>query len=433
VELIDRYLQAVKFWLPRRLQEDIAAELLEDIQSQMEEQESGLGRKLNEDEVAQLLKQRGRPLLVASRYLPQTQQYLVGPLLFPAYRFVLKVVALGYLLPWLLVWLGFMIFDPAYRAAHSISYDLLSVGGPFWNTIFITIGTVTAVFAFVERVQSRSRFLENWDPRKLRPATDPSRIPRLSSVIEIGINLVFILWWINGWWNRFIFEVSGAKIVLTHQWRAFFWAFLLVAGGNIILSATNLLRPYWTPVRAGLRLLADVAGASAFCWLFKAHVLAEITAPRLSPTDAAALRDIINTNLDKTFPFAVLGCALAIALADLGRLIRLRSRRTRLLQGVALVVLLGMPVLQTGFRYRSSAAGYSQNLPTAAIAWLPYSTVCAISHSLSYGVGNDMGYLLAKCVKHLTKGDGDKEFTCIVNTSRLKTFNARGHVLVGRF
>jgi len=71
VELIDRYLQAVKFWLPRGQQDDIAAELSEDMQSQIEEQESKLGRQLNEGEVAQLLKQRGRPLLVASRYLPQ--------------------------------------------------------------------------------------------------------------------------------------------------------------------------------------------------------------------------------------------------------------------------------------------------------------------------------------------------------------------------
>lgn len=338
MELIDRYVQAVKFWLPTGQREDIAAELLEDIQSQIEEQESVLGRKLTEDEIAQALKQRGRPLLVASRYLPQSQQYLVGPLLFPAYRFVLKVVALCYLMPWLLVWALFMLFDPSYRAHHSIRYDLLSVGGPFWNAVFITIGTVTAVFAIVERVQSRSRFLENWDPRKLRPAVDPTRIPRLNSAIEIGVNLTFILWVINGWWTRLIFEISGARIVLTDQWRVFLWAFLLVAAANIILSAANLLRPYWTPARASLRFLADAAGAAVFCWLLKAHLLAAINAPQLSPAQATALRDLINKNLDRAFPFAMLGCVLAITLPGIVRFIRLRSRRARPLQGVAVVM-----------------------------------------------------------------------------------------------
>lgn len=44
MELLDRYLHAVKFWLPRQHQEDLAAELREDIQSQIEEKEAALGR-----------------------------------------------------------------------------------------------------------------------------------------------------------------------------------------------------------------------------------------------------------------------------------------------------------------------------------------------------------------------------------------------------
>jgi hypothetical protein len=34
-ELVDRYLQAVRFWLPKRQQEDIIAELSEDLHSQI--------------------------------------------------------------------------------------------------------------------------------------------------------------------------------------------------------------------------------------------------------------------------------------------------------------------------------------------------------------------------------------------------------------
>ena len=54
---------------------------------------------------------------VAGKYLPQ--QSLIGPALFPLYKFVLKAVSLGYLTPWILVWAGMMVFIPSYRASHS--------------------------------------------------------------------------------------------------------------------------------------------------------------------------------------------------------------------------------------------------------------------------------------------------------------------------
>lgn len=59
MELIDRYLQAVGFWLPRKQRQDILAELAEDLQSQIEEKEAGLNRKLSEAELESLLKEPG--------------------------------------------------------------------------------------------------------------------------------------------------------------------------------------------------------------------------------------------------------------------------------------------------------------------------------------------------------------------------------------
>src|SRR5450432_4246886 len=116
MDLLERYLQAVKFWLPKEQKQDIIAELSEDLRSQIEDRETELGRKLNEPEIEAILKERGRPLLVANRYQPQ--QHLIGPVLFPVYRFVLKVVALCYLLPWVLVWIGMISLGPKYRAQH---------------------------------------------------------------------------------------------------------------------------------------------------------------------------------------------------------------------------------------------------------------------------------------------------------------------------
>src|SRR5205807_1757199 len=148
------------------------------------------GRKMNEAEVAEILKGRGRPVLVANRFLPQ--QHLIGPILFPIYVFVLKIVAAFYMVPWILVWIGIAVS----RAVHT-GHDLqlaASFWTAFWPMAFSMVGSITIIFAILERVQAKSSFMEQWDPRKLPPVRNPNRIPVANSVIEVAANLVFLLW-----------------------------------------------------------------------------------------------------------------------------------------------------------------------------------------------------------------------------------------------
>jgi hypothetical protein len=88
------------------------AELSEDPRSQIEEKETELGRKPEGAEVKAILKRCGSPLAVASRYRPQ--QYLIGPTLFPIYRFVLAVLLIGCVVPRFLIWLAFLLVDPGH-------------------------------------------------------------------------------------------------------------------------------------------------------------------------------------------------------------------------------------------------------------------------------------------------------------------------------
>ena len=97
-ELIDRYLQAVRFWLPgTHRQDDLIAELGEDLRSQFEDKETELGRPLDKAEMSAILKRCGSPMMVAGRIGPQ--RHLIGPALFPIYEFVLKMVLLWILVP----------------------------------------------------------------------------------------------------------------------------------------------------------------------------------------------------------------------------------------------------------------------------------------------------------------------------------------------
>jgi hypothetical protein len=330
MELLDRYLQAVRFWLPKKQKHDIIAELSEDIRSQIEEKETGLGRKLNEAEVGAILKQLGRPVLVANRYLPQ--RYLIGPVLFPIYQFVLKIVTLCYLVPWILVWIGLAVS----RAAHSnrTLMDLLgSFWSAFWFTAFISFAVVTIVFAVLERTQSKSS-LEDWDPLKLPPVRDPNRIPRATSLIELIANLVFCIWWIGGMWYRNVLDFSSVRITLAPAWRYFFWGFLLLSLANMAVAGVSLFRPYWTRHRASLRLITDGIGSALFCWLWRSAILVEISVPNVPAAKTLEITNAINLWMSKSFPVAVVVCVV-IAVVDVYRIFRVKAANTRLPGGVA--------------------------------------------------------------------------------------------------
>src|SRR5579863_8750966 len=92
MELLDRYLQAVKKHLPLRRQDDIIAELRANMESQLEDKESELGRPLTTGELEDWLKKMGSPIMVAARYQPQ--KYLIGPAIFPVYWYILRMVIL---------------------------------------------------------------------------------------------------------------------------------------------------------------------------------------------------------------------------------------------------------------------------------------------------------------------------------------------------
>jgi hypothetical protein len=85
MDLLERYLQAVGQYLPTKGKDDTLAELRANLLAEMDGRMEELGRPLNEDEVGAVLEKHGSPPVVAARYLPQ--QSLIGPALFPLYRF----------------------------------------------------------------------------------------------------------------------------------------------------------------------------------------------------------------------------------------------------------------------------------------------------------------------------------------------------------
>ena len=322
MDLVERYVLAVGFWLPRAQRQDIIAELSEDIRSQVEERERDHGAPLGEAEIAALLEQRGHPVLVASRFLPQ--EYLIGPTLFPVYRFVLKMVAVCYLVPWALVWIGFRSFDPAFRAAHGGSAWFQVVGAfwaDFWVAALALLAIVTIIFAAIERSGARTALLSTWDARKLPAVRDPNRIPRSGSILELAIGAAFCVWWVVAMSSPVVLDRPGVRITLAPVWPWFYWGYLALSIAGLALSGLNLMQPVWTRCRAAWRLISDAIGALLFCLLCASSVVAEISVEGVPPAKTLVMTRAVNAWATRAVP-VVAAVGFVIAVFDFRRWLR---------------------------------------------------------------------------------------------------------------
>ena len=258
MDLLERYLQAVKFWLPGKLKQDILAELSEDIRSEIEDKEAELGRPVGSAELEAILTRWGHPMQVAERYLPQRS--LIGPVLLPAYTLVLTIVSLVYLLPWLLVFVGFVIFDPDRRTPAAIADGLQS----FWLLALHVLAAVTVVFAVLERHQFSYRSWEAWSAGKLlgrESARDPNEIPRSQSIAELVLGLIAVWWWLSLAANPTSYRLADTfRITLWPLYSWLYWPILVYLLGGVVLACVNLRRPWWTRRRAGARLAINSLG-----------------------------------------------------------------------------------------------------------------------------------------------------------------------------
>jgi hypothetical protein len=244
-DLIARYLQAIGFWLPRATKQDILAEISEDLHSQIEDREASLNRPLTDAEIEELLKQRGHPVTVASGYLPQ--QSLIGPVLFPTYKFVLKIVSFCYFVPWLIFWIVFLFSTPHHlhvpttaALIRSLSTWLFSVT----NTLVI----VTLIFYAIERGWLGTRYTGDWDPRKLPKVHLAKPRRRSEDIATIVFGFLYLLWLLVV--PDFPILVIGPAAFFVKAapvWHSIYPLILLLAILGIVEPVVGLLRnlPAW--------------------------------------------------------------------------------------------------------------------------------------------------------------------------------------------
>jgi|HubBroStandDraft_1064217.scaffolds.fasta_scaffold12810_4 hypothetical protein len=243
-DLIDRYLQAVRFWLPKsHRQDDLIAELGEDLRSQIEDKETELGHGFDKTEMAAILKRCGSPMMVAGRLGPQ--RHLIGPALFPIYEFVLKMVLL-----WILVPVFVFILGPVNLANNGGNWALAVANtfGDLWSGLFIAAGIITLVFAIIERTNTHLGTEIKWDPLKLPPVQKDKRKPSLlKALCEFGFNIFGLVWLLLVPTYPFlILGPAAAFLKAAPLLHTFYIPFVLLSVVALIRSAVTLARPQWT-------------------------------------------------------------------------------------------------------------------------------------------------------------------------------------------
>ncbi len=318
-ELIRRYLHAVRFWLPKGQRDDIVAELAESLRSEIEEREATLGRTLDESELVEILRAHGEPVKMACNYLPA--RYLIGPVLFPIYLFVVKLVVLGILTP------VFVLIVAPLAVKTAVNPSLAGVQ-VLWNLLMsavFSLGAITLVFGIIEFRSPRTS--TDWDPRRLPPAppaahgNDLEPMSSYRAAASIVVSALFSLVWVYLAQPQTVADLAGVRLGLAPVWRSLFWPILAVLLSGVLVGAAGLLRPNAVRLHSAIRLCANVLCLIVVGLLLGAHSWIEISAPGRSLADVD--NSVKWTNLGFWISLLIVGLAvLAEGLREARRLFR---------------------------------------------------------------------------------------------------------------
>jgi len=307
MELLDRYLQAVRRHLPWLRQDDIIAELRANLEAQLEDKEAELGRKLTNAEMEAWLKQLGSPLHVAARYQPQ--QYLVGPALFPIYWFVLRL-AIG----WCAV---------IYAIARTV--EIVSNGqGPDaifgavaqlpW-VLFINAAVVTLIFALVERSGAKipEKFVQgaamgnDWPNAPVTPfdpQLEKAKKPKsyAQAVVEVIFGWILLVWLLLVPHYPFLLMGPGVVVLyavpyqLAPVWWTFYWCIVVLNAVELTWRIVDLLQERWQGPHLAEHLVKKSLGLIPLLVLLAApgHVLIVLK----NPADTSHSAGLAQINLD---------------------------------------------------------------------------------------------------------------------------------------
>lgn len=304
MNLIQRYIQAVKIELPSAQREDIGHELQSTIQDELEALAERSGRTPSEAEVGEHLKRLGHPVRVASTYWPRRS--LVGEAAYPLYKQALILAFSVYVAVGVLLAVG--------ELGQTQSWGLLLFPKVLYDiagTVLFGFFIITLVFHYFGDQIAAQPFFWRWSPERL-PGLESlaAYLPRAQTATELLGN-VFALSLLGV--GSLGFRVGGFVMDFGPAGGALA-ALLVLTLLDFGLNLLNLVQPYWTRLKLTVRVLVGLGVVFCLVQLLLIPQLVSVTAtPALSPAELAS----INLSLKAT-----VGILLAILVWTEGQALR---------------------------------------------------------------------------------------------------------------
>jgi hypothetical protein len=293
MQLLDRYLEAMRFWLPESEQDDILHELAENIRAQVEDKEAELGRPLTIDEESAILKQHGHPMLFGVRY-GRGLKYLIGPVMYPFYKLVLKIslviIAVGHVINAVVL---------AYTK-HPVGEVITSFFG-FFHAIFPMLGWMTLVFAVLDRCVEKYKLLDrwvaDWDPATL-PDVQLKKVKPESlwkRLLGVCAESALSIWWLVGLRKPFLIIGPAASLITFGPvFYKLYPVFVVLAIASIAFKWITLLRPVTRTIRWA-QLAFKAAGLAITLVLVRAGNLIVLANPTNPQPNATGVVTVVQT------------------------------------------------------------------------------------------------------------------------------------------
>jgi hypothetical protein len=334
MELLDRYLQAVRKHLPWKRQDDIIAELRANLESQLEEREAELGRPLNQSEAEDWIKKLGPPIQMAARYQPQ--QYLIGPGLFPTYWYVLRLVFFWAVAIYLVVAGVQLVFQPTVSSKAALEVVLRIPG-----VIINSAAWVTVIFAAIELVarycpeklpNELSSFSPSWSPSSLPPlekdaARGVKRRSYVQAVAEVVFGFLFLIWLLLIPRHPFLlfgpgaFFLEASQFQLAPVWIEWYWLMVALCMLQLLWHGVDLLRGKWQKPNLAQLVMSKVVGLVSLGLLVTApgHVLVYLKHPEV---DQARYGETV-TSINRGIHVALMVAGVVVVLQIFAHLLQI--------------------------------------------------------------------------------------------------------------
>lgn len=279
MELVDRYLQAVRFLLPRRQRADVHRELSAEIHDALEQQAESRGRPLDAEETTDVLKRFGHPLTLALRYQPHRS--LVGPETFPFFWFGVRLVLAALAVVHLVLPALFFVAtgEPASRVV-GLFLRFPSIATPvlFWVTVAAAVLDTKAVRSEVAKALAR------WTPNDLPPLlkdhqAGPPSVAATVAVFGLGV------WWLAA--LRYPVLLLGPAAEAITFGPAFTELFPLMAFAvfaRFLAGLTRFARPHWRRFAGTSAIALDALALVVLFLLARSGTLAAAVRPEHAET-----------------------------------------------------------------------------------------------------------------------------------------------------